>query len=110
MRNRGIFRGRLFMGSLMLFAAVIAWFTTIMMSPHGTTVADGTEHVRGVVASFILKSAIGTLILSALSAYLLFPKRRPTTQRRDLALAAVLAVLVGTSLYQLAWLQFSVLR
>ena len=32
------------MGGLLLFAAVIAWGTALMMSPHSSsTVADGTE-------------------------------------------------------------------
>ena len=110
MSNRGIFRGRLFMGNLILLAAVIAWFTAIMMSPHGTTVADGTEHVRNSITIFLRKSAIGTLLLSALAAYLLFPNRRPDNQRRDWAILAVLAVLVLSSIYQLVWLEWSVLR
>jgi hypothetical protein len=109
-RNRGIFRGRLFMGNLILFAAVIAWFTAIMMSPHSTTTADSPEHVRTVVTTFLRKSAIGTLLLSALAAYLLFPTRRPDNRRRDWLIGAVLAVLTLTSLYQLVWLEWSVLR
>jgi hypothetical protein len=108
--NRGIFRGRLFMGNLILFAAIIAWFTAIMMSPHGTTVADGPEHVRNSVTIFLRKSAIGTMLLSALAAYLLFPNRRPDNPRRDWAIRGVLAVLVLTSVYQLLWLEWSVLR
>ncbi len=110
MSNRGIFRGRLFLGNLILFAAVIAWFTAIMMSPHGTTTADGPEHVRNSVTIFLRKSAVGTLLLAALAGYLLFPARRPDNPRRDWAIGAVLAVLVLTSLYQLVWLEWSVLR
>jgi hypothetical protein len=103
--NRGITRGRIFMGSLLLFAAVVAWAMTLWMSPHGTSVADGTEHVRTVVATFVLKSAIGTLVLCALAGWLLFPHRRPRAPRRDWAIAAVLAVLALTSLYQLIWIR-----
>lgn len=110
MSNRGIFRGRLFMGNLILLAAVIAWFTALMMSPHGTSTADGPEHVRTVVTTFLRKSAFGTLLLSALAAYLLFPTRRPDNPRRDWAILAILAVLVLSSLYQLVWLEWSVLR
>ena len=110
MSNQGIFRGRLFMGNLILFAAVIAWFTAIMMSPHGATTADGPEHVRDSVTIFLRKSAIGTLLLSALAAYLLFPSRRPDNRRRDWLIGGVPAILVLTSLYQLAWLEWSVLR
>jgi hypothetical protein len=95
----------MFMGGLLLFAAVIAWFTALMMSPHGDSSAPGTEHVRTVVVVFLRNSAIGTLILSALSAWLLFPARRPKWPARDWALIAILALLVLTSLYQLIWLR-----
>ena len=105
MRNRGIGRARLFMGSLLLFAAVIAWGTSLMMSPHGDVVAEGTEHVRTSVVIFLRNSAVGTLVLSALAGWLLFPPRRPRWPQRDWAIIAVLAVLVLTSLYQLFWLR-----
>jgi hypothetical protein len=109
-RNRGIARGRLFFGGLMLFAAVIAWATALMMSPHGDGVStSGVEHVRSTVVVFIRNSAIGTLILSALAGWLLFPARRPRWPARDYAIIAILAVMVLTSLYQLVWLR-SVLR
>ena len=49
-RNRGIGRARMFMGGLLLFAAVIAWGTALMMSPHGDIARQGTEHVRTTVA------------------------------------------------------------
>ena len=104
MSNRGIGRARLFMGSLLLFAAVVAWGTALMMSPHGTSVADGTDHVRTVVAQFVRNSAIGTLVLCALAGWLLFPQRRPRKPRRDWAIAGVLALLVATSIYQLVWI------
>ena len=110
MSNRGIFRGRLFFGSLILFAAVIAWFTALTLNPHGMSVADGTEHVKAVVATFVRNSAIGTLLLSALAAYLLFPSRRPGNPRRDWLVGGLLGVMVLTSLYQLVWLEYSVLR
>ena len=105
MRNRGIGRARMFMGGLLLFAAVIAWGTALMMSPHGDSVASGTEHVRTVVVVFLRNSAIGTLILCALSAWLLFPARRPKWPARDWAIIALIALMVGTSLYQLIWLR-----
>jgi drug/metabolite transporter (DMT)-like permease len=95
----------MFMGALLLFAAIIAWGTALMMSPHGQVEADGTQHVRTVVVVFLRNSAIGTLILCALSAWLLFPARRPRAPRRDWAIIAVLAVMVLTSLYQLIWLR-----
>jgi len=102
--NRGIGRARLFMGTVILLATVIAWATAFMMSPHGDTVVPGTEHVRPSVAAFLDKSAIGTLLLAALAGWLLFPARRPKKPWRDWAIAAVLAVLVLSSLYQLIWL------
>lgn len=105
MRNRGIGRARMFMGSLLLLAAVIAWAVTLSMSPHGTSVAEGTEHVRTVVATFLRNSAIGTLVLCALAGWMLFPRRRPRAPRRDWAIAAILAVLVATSIYQLIWIR-----
>lgn len=93
------------MGGLLLFAAVIAWGTALMMSPHGDSSAPGTEHVKTVVVVFIRNTAIGTLVLSALSAWLLFPVRRPKWPARDWALIGLIALLVVTSLYQLIWLR-----
>ena len=110
MKNRGIARGRMFMGGLLLFAAVIAWFTGIMLSPHSPEAADGVEHVRGTVVTFVRNSAIGTLLLTALAGWLLFPPRRPRWPARDYAILAVIGVLVASSLYNLVWLQTSVLR
>jgi len=105
-RNRGIGRARMFFGGIILFAAVIAWATALMMSPHSdVTVAQGTEHVRTTVVVFLRNSAIGTLLLSGLAGWLLFPARRPKAPRRDWAIAAVLALLVLSSLYQLIWLR-----
>ena len=109
MRNRGIGRARMFMGALLLIAAVMTWAIGLWMSPHGDTVADGTEHVRSVIVTFMRNSAIGTLVLSALAAWLLFPARRPKWPARDWALIAVLVLLAGSSLYTLFWLQTSVL-
>ena len=105
MRNRGIGRARMFLGGLLLFAAVIAWAVALMMSPHGTSVAEGTDHVRTVVAIYVRNSAIGTLILCALAAWMLFPVRRPRAPRRDWAIAGLLAVMVLTSIYQLFWIR-----
>jgi drug/metabolite transporter (DMT)-like permease len=103
--NRGIGRARLFMGALLLFAAVIAWGTALMMSPHSDVNADGVEHVRTTVVLFVRNSAIGTLILCALAGWLLFPARRPRWPVRDWAIIGLIGVMVGTSLYQLLWLR-----
>jgi hypothetical protein len=109
-RNRGIGRARMFMGGLLLFAAVIAWFTSFMMSPHGETVAQGTQHVKTTVVIFMRNSAIGTIVLCALAGWLLFPARRPKWPRRDYAILGIIAVLVISSIYDLVWLQTSVLH
>lgn len=95
----------MFLGGMLLFAAVVLWITTLMMSPHGDATADGTEHVKTVVVVFIRNSAIGTLVLSALSAWLLFPARRPRWPLRDWAIIALIAVMLAASVYQLIWLR-----
>jgi hypothetical protein len=100
----------MFMGGLLLFAAVIAWFTSFMMSPHGETVAQGTQHVKTTVVIFMRNSAIGTIVLCALAGWLLFPARRPKWPRRDYAILGIIAVLVISSIYDLVWLQTSVLH
>ena len=93
------------MGGLLLFAAVIAWFVALMMSPHGDVVVGGTEHVRMSIVIFVRNSAIGTLLLCALSAWLLFPSRRPKWPARDWALMGLIGMMVASSLYQLFWLR-----
>ncbi len=103
--NRGIGRARMFMGGLLLFAAMIAWFVALMMSPHGAIVLGGTEHVRMSIVIFVRNSAIGTLLLCALAAWLLFPKRRPKWPARDWTLIGLIGVMVASSLYQLFWLR-----
>jgi hypothetical protein len=100
----------MFMGGLLLIAAVPTWGIGLWMSPHGEPVADGVQYVRPVIVSFMLKGAIGTLILTALAAWLLFPARRPKWPARDWALIVLLVLLAGSSLYTLIWLQASVLH
>ncbi len=95
----------MFLGGLLLFAAIIAWGTALMMSPHGEVTAGGTEHVRTVVVVFLRNSAIGTLILCALSGWLLFPSRRPRWPARDWAIMLAIGLMVATSVYQLIWLR-----
>jgi drug/metabolite transporter (DMT)-like permease len=104
-RNRGIGRARMFVGGFLLAAAVITWGTAFMMSPHGSEVAAGTEHVRTTVVTFLRNSAIGTLVLAAIAGWLLFPARRPRWPARDYAIMAVLGLLVATSIYQLVWIR-----
>ena len=110
MSNRGIVRGRLFMGMVLLIAAIATWATALWMSPHGETSAAGWEQVRTTIVVFVRNSAIGTLVLSALSAWLLFPRRRPNKPVRDRVIAGILAVLVLSSIYELIWLHTSVVH
>ena len=110
MRNRGIGRARMFMGALLLLAAIITWATGLMMSPHGNVVAKGTEHVRTTVVTFMRNGAIGTLVLCGLAAWLLFPARRPKWPARDWALIVVLVILAASSVYTLFWLETAVLH
>jgi drug/metabolite transporter (DMT)-like permease len=100
----------MFMGALLLLAAIITWGTGFMMSPHGDVVAKGTEHVKTTVVTFMRNGAIGTLILCAISAWLLFPARRPKWPARDWTLIIVLVLLTGSSIYTLVWLQAAVLH
>jgi drug/metabolite transporter (DMT)-like permease len=100
----------MFMGALLLIAAIVTWGIGLMMSPHGDTVAKGTEHVRTTIVAFMRNSAIGTLILCALSGWLLFPARRPRWPARDWALIVVLVLLAASSIYTLVWLQAAVLH
>jgi hypothetical protein len=95
----------MFMGALLLLAALLAWGTALTLSPHGQAVAEGTEHVRTTVVTFKRNGAIGTLILCAIAAWLLFPMRRPKWPARDWSLIALLAFLAGSSTYTLIWLQ-----
>jgi drug/metabolite transporter (DMT)-like permease len=100
----------MFVGAFLLAAAVISWATGLLMSPHGTTAGhSGVEHVRTVIVIYVRNTAIATLVLAVLSAWLLFPARRPRRPVRDWLLIALLAMLALTSLYQLYWLQTSVL-
>jgi hypothetical protein len=94
----------MFFGGLLLFAAVIAWFTGLMLSPHGTSAGETGEHLRTTVVTFLRNSAIGTLVLVALAGWLLFPPRRPRWPVRDYSILAVIGLLVLTSLYQFYWL------
>lgn len=105
MRDRGILRARIFLGGVALLAAVITWATAFMMSPHGSVVAEGTEHVRTTVVVFMRNSSIGTLVLCAVAAWLLFPSRRPKRPIWDRAIIVLIALMVLTSLYQLLWVR-----
>jgi len=107
-RNRGFGHVRLFVGGFLLFAAVIVWGIGLLMSPRAPGAADGTEYVREVVVVYLRNSAIATLFLAAVSAFLLFPARRPRWPARDWALGLLIVLLAVTSIYQLIWLATSV--
>ncbi len=98
----------MFVGGFLLAAAAIVWATGVLTSPHGESIAEGTEHVRTVVVIYLRNVALATIFLAALSAYLLFPARRAKMPRRDWALGILIGVLIATSLYQLFWLTTSV--
>jgi hypothetical protein len=99
----------MFVGGFLLFAAVIVWGTGILTSPHGESIAPGTEHVKTVVVIYLRNVALATIFLSALSAFLLFPARRPRAPKRDWAIGLLIVLLVATSLYELVWLKTAVL-
>ena len=95
----------MFMGGVLLFAAIVTWGTGIMMSPHGETSGTGFGYVRTAVVIFVRNSAIGTLVLCTLAGWLLFPQRRPKAPRRDWVIIAIIGLMVLTSFYQLVWLR-----
>ena len=66
--------------------------------------------MKQVVVVYLRNSALATLGLSALADFLLFPTRRPKAPIRDWTLIALIALLAGTSLYQLIWLQTAVVN
>jgi hypothetical protein len=94
----------MFVGGFLLFAAAIVWGTGLLTSPHGDTVAEGTEHIRSVVVIYLRNIALATIFLSAISAWLLFPARRPRAPKRDWAIGILVVVLIVSSLYELFWL------
>ena len=61
--------------------------------------------MRTAVVLFLRNSAFGTLLLCALSAWLLFPVRRPRWPARDWVIIGLIALMVVSSLYELVWLQ-----
>jgi hypothetical protein len=103
--DRGTLRARIFLGSAALLAAFISWGTALTMSPHGNLADQGTEHVRTTVVVFMRNTSIGTLLLCAVAASLLFPVRRPKRPVRDWTIMALIGLMVLTSLYQLFWVR-----
>ena len=99
----------MFFGGFLLVAAVITWMTSAWLNPYGDKSAAGIEGVRETVVIFVRNSAIGTLLITALAAWMLFPSRRPRAPWRDRILIAVIAVLVAGCIYQLVWLQTTVI-
>lgn len=99
--SRAIARARLLLGGVLLFAAVLTWGVGSTLDPSGKAVVAGTGYVRSTVVTFKRNGAIGTLILSAISAWLLFPMWRVKQPIRNWALAALLVLLSGSSIYTL---------
>ena len=86
--NRGIARARMFVGGLLLFAAVIAWATALLMSPHGQRGRRRDATMSGPV--------VASSSTTARSAPCCFPRsppgccsraRRPRNPLRDWAIA-----------------------
>ena len=98
-------RGRLFLGSILLFGAVVACVTGLFIDPLEESTASGAEHVRSSVVIFMRNSAIATLLLVGLSCLLLFPRPRLRNSVRDRILIGVAAILAAISIYRLIWLQ-----
>lgn len=98
---RSIARARTFVGVLLLLAAVLTWGIGLTLSPQGHAIVDGTEHVRDTVMTFKHNSAIGTLILCAIAAWLLLPRHPSQWPPRDWAAAVLLALLAASSIYTL---------
>ena len=58
----------MFVGGFLLFAAVIVWGSGVLTSPHGDSIAPGTEHVKTVVVIYLRNVALATIFLAAVSA------------------------------------------
>ena len=99
---RSIARARTFLGVLLLLAAVLTWGIGLTLSPQGHAIVDGTEHIRDTVMTFKHNSAIGTLILCAIAAWLLLPRHPSKWPPRDWAAAVLLTLLAASSIYTLA--------
>ncbi len=110
MGSATIRRVRTSLGAILLVAAVVTWGIGLMMSPHGQPVVAGTEHIRSTVVTFRHNAAIGTLILSAIAAWLLYPKLRSKWPMRDWALIVLFMALTASSIYTLLWLTPSVVH
>jgi hypothetical protein len=96
-----VMRVRLLLGVLLLFAAVLTWGIGLSLSPHAKVVVAGTEHLRSTVVTFKRNSAIGTLLLSAIASWMLFPRLRPRRPVRDWAVIVLVASLAASSAYTL---------
>jgi len=101
-------RGRLFLGSILLFGALVAAVTGLFTNPIGEGTSPGSEHVRAAVVTLMRNSAIATLVLVALASLLLFPRPRLRNPLRDRLLIGVAAGLTAFSVYRLVWLQTAV--
>ena len=101
-------RGRLILGAILLFGAVVACITGLFIDPMSSETSSGADHVRDSVVIFMRNSAIATLVLVALACLLLFPRPRLRNPTRDYILMGVSAILVAVSLYRLVWLQTAI--
>ena len=111
MSNVGSGRARLFLGAVLLAAALLVCATAFFMSPHQPRPeAEGVEHLRRVVITFVRNAAAGTLVLTGLAAWLLAPLRRLRRPPWDNLIIALIVALVLASVGQLIWVELFVLR
>ena len=101
-------RGRLILGAILLFGAVVACLTGLFINPMSSETVSGADHVRDSIVIFMRNSAIATLVLVALACALLFPRPRLRHPVRDKILMGVAALCVAASLYRLIWLQTAI--
>ena len=101
-------RGRLFVGSILLLGAVVACITGLFINPIDESAVSGADHVRDTVVIFMRNSAIATLVLVVVAAFLLFPRPRLRNPVRDRILIGVSVLLVAVSAYRLIWLETAI--
>ena len=104
MKFRGIVRARIFVGGFLLIAALLSWGIGVAGGSDAVSSPDNDNHVRLAAAVYQRNIAYATIAMSVLAGILLFPARRPRMPKWDWAIGLLVALLIGTSLYQLFWL------
>ena len=104
MKFRGVVRARIFVGGFLLVAALLSWGIGVAGGSDAVSSPDNANHVRLAAAVYQRNIAYATIAMSLLAGILLFPARRPRMPKWDWAIGLLVALLIGTSLYQLFWL------